>query len=164
VWSRFCRQLLILSCNGAYLRDGTLVAPRTGDNTWQRIAYEVVEYGKRHKPKPHAKISYRSQEPTWGNVDLLLRAIPSMNLSNSARLLTALGVSLQAPTHLQIVRNACYHLNNETVSNVNSLLPYYIGTINCHPIEIIWCLDPMSRSDAIFLWYDELETIASLAT
>lgn len=162
-WSRFCRQLIILSCNGACLRNGGTVAPRTGDNTWQRIAYEVAEYGRGHSPQVGKKIYYRYQEPTWGDVNVLLKAIPHLRLSNSTMLLTALGVSLQAPKHLQVVRNACHHLNNETMNKVRSLQPFYMGPVKHHPIEIIWCLDPASRNHAILVWYDELETIASLA-
>ena len=84
--------------------------------------------------------------------------------SNSSALLTAFGISLQAAKHLQIVRNACVHLNNESMDSVKRLQPFYIGSVNIHPVELIWCLDSVSRNDAIFLWYDELETIASLAT
>jgi hypothetical protein len=141
-----------------------VVPPRTVDNSWQRVAYEISEYAYKRTPQPNFRYIHLSQEPTWGDVNLLLRALPRLGVFNSAQLITAFGISTQAPTHLQIVRNACYHRNSETIQRVKSIQPYYVGAVNHHPYELIWCLESNSRSDAVYYWLDEMETIAELAT
>lgn len=163
-WCRFCHDVIMESCIGTQLRDGTLVPPRAANNSPQRVAYEVSEYARSRIPHPTRQFRYLSQDPTWGDVNVLLRALPRMGVLNSAQLITAFGISTQAPTHLQIVRNACYHLNIETIKKVRSIQPFYMGTVKHHPCELIWCLESNSRSDAVYFWLDEMETIAELAT
>jgi hypothetical protein len=163
-WCRFCCEVIQESCRGTQLRNGTLVPRRTADNSRERIAYEILEYARSQTPRPAKRFTYLSQEPTWGDVNLLLRALPRLGVSNSPQLITAFGISTQAPAHLQIVRNACFHMNRETIKKVRSIQPFYVGTVNHHPCELIWCLESNSRSDAVYFWLDEMETIAALAT
>lgn len=163
-WCRFCHDVVLESCRGTQLRDGTSVPPRRADNSRLRVAYEISEYARNNTPHPHRRFTYLSQEPTWGDVNILLRALPRLGISNRVQLITAFGISTQAPTHLQIVRNACYHMNSETIHRVRSIQPFYIGTVSHHPCELIWCLESNSRADAIYFWFDEMETISNLAT
>ncbi|MBF0456415.1 MAG: hypothetical protein HQK99_00785 [Nitrospirae bacterium] len=164
VWCKFCREIIILSCSGTLNRDGSLVAGRSGDNTWQRIAYEFKEYAPGKPLKSTGRINSMWKQPTWGDINKFLSVIPSLGISNEVTLTNAFGCNLQAPKHLQIVRNACLHLNAETFKNVTDLLPFYIGFAINHPFELIWRSYPTSRSDAIFEWIDGLEIIADFAT
>lgn len=141
-----------------------IVSARSGNNSRQRIAYEVLTLSRNQTPHPTNVARFTYQEPTWGDVNMLLRTLPNMRISHSIRLITALGISVQSPLHLQIVRNACNHLNNETMQQVRSIQPYYIGTVHQHPIELMWCLESSTKSDAIYFWLDELHTIVELAT
>ncbi len=50
------------------------------------------------------------------------------------------------------------------MNRVRSLLPFYLGAIQQHPSELIWCLIPGTHSEAILYWIDELEIIADLST
>jgi hypothetical protein len=163
-WCRLCRGVILFSCAGSVRRNGTVLLPRPTDNRWQRIAYEVNEYGHGRIPTRTRICRYLSEEPTWGDTNLLVRSIPHLGISNSAQLITAFGISAQSPSHLQIVRNACYHLNIETMNRVRSLLPFYVGTVRQHPSELIWCLDGNTRCDAFYCWLEELGVIAELAT
>ena len=163
-WCRFCYSIVLASCRGTNNRDGTIVPPRAAENSRGRVAYEVYEYARGRIPRKNNRFRYLSQEPTWGDVNMLLRALPDLGLSNSAKLITAFGISTQSPSHLQIVRNACYHLNSETIGQVRSIQPFYIGRVNRHPYELMWCLESVTRSDAVYFWIDELEIIAALAT
>jgi hypothetical protein len=163
-WCRFCAQLIVSFCCGTQLRDGTIVSSRPGNNSRQRIAFEISELSRGRIPHRTNVARFTYQEPTWGDVNLLLRVLPSLGISHYSRLITALGISVQSPSHLQIVRNACNHLNSETMQRVKAIQPYYIGSVNQHPCELMWCLESSSRSDAIYFWLDELQTIAELAT
>lgn len=162
-WCRFCYEVIYQSCRGTQLRNGSTIPQRLSDNSRQRIAYEIKEFSHGHTPKPRQRLRYKSEEPTWGDVDLLLRAIPYLGIANSTELTTAFGISVPSPSHLQIVRNACNHLDSETMQRVRSIQPYYIGSIQ-QPYELIWCLESNTRSDAIFVWISDLELIAKLAT
>jgi hypothetical protein len=95
---------------------------------------------------------------------MLLRTIPNLGITNSTRLITAFGISAQSPLHLQIVRNACNHLNSETMQKVRAIQPYYVGTVSQHPCELMWCLESKTRADAFYFWIDELITIVDIAT
>jgi hypothetical protein len=163
-WCKFCYNVIEKSCSGTTLRNGIIVPRRALDNSWGRIAYEVKEYGLSRVPRPAGKILYKYQEPTWGDVDKLLRAIPNMHLANSAKLISALGIAAIAPSHLQITRNACYHLNPETMQKVRSIQPHYRGVVRQYPYELLWCKENNTNADAVYFWIDELETIAALST
>ncbi len=135
-WGRFCFDIIMESCRGTRLRDGTVVSQRIANNTRQRIAYEVAEYNRNRTPHLTRRFSYLSQEPTWGDVNMLLKVLPGLGVSNRNRLTMAFGISTQAPKHLQIVRNACFHMNNETMKKVKNIQPFYIGTLKKHPSEL----------------------------
>ncbi len=164
VWCDFCREIIILSCNGTYNRDGSPVTGRSGDNTLQRIAYEFKEYAQNRIPKPSKVTTFSWQQPTWGDIDKFLIVIRSLGIANVVTLTDAFGSSLQAPRHLQIVRNACQHLNTDNFNKVKGLLPFYLASPINHPFELIWLSYPTSQSAAIFDWIDELEWIADFAT
>ena len=42
IWNRFCRELLIASCQGAIGVSGVVYPERPGDSSWQRIAFQAV--------------------------------------------------------------------------------------------------------------------------
>ena len=163
-WGSFCRSTILVSCNGTRTRTGTLIPKRPGMNSWQRIAYEALQ-AARHRPvNPGRIISFRRHEPTWGDQNVLVRAIPVLSPANSADLLAAFGLPFYAPKHLQTVRNACAHMDAETMSEVRRLALYYSGHSLSHPTDILWWIEPNSRTDALFVWLDELEIMASSAT
>ena len=78
--------------------------------------------------------------------------------------MTSFGLSLNAPNHLQTVRNACFHINSETMSDVSRLVTFYIGRGLSHPTDIMWWLEPSSRADAIFFWLEEFGIMADEVT
>jgi len=128
------------------------------------VAYEAKRYAKGKSITPTGRINYRRHEPTWGDVSFLLNAIPGLNTSNMTELMLGFGVSLAGPEHLQIVRNACAHIDKESMADVRSISSYYVGKSLKHPVEIIWWLAPSNKTDAIFTWLDDLEIIANLVT
>ena len=163
-WCRFCRSVIMLSCTGTVTRSGRVVRPRIGTNTWMRISYEAKQANYGNTIHPYRALNFMRQEPTWGDQNLLLRAIPVLSPCNARSLTMGFGISTYAPRHIQIVRNACFHINHESVSEVRNILTYYIGRGLCHPIDIMWWIEPSSKADAILFWLDELEIIADLVT
>jgi hypothetical protein len=163
-WCKFCREVILKSCIGTKTRSGTIIQPRTSLNSWQRIAYEVNQASRGRAIDRTSTITFMRHEPTWGDIDLLLAAIPRLSLSNTNNLLTGFGLSLIAPRHIQVVRNACAHINSESMQQVQSLMVNYIGTDLKNPIDLMWWLEPVTKTDAIFFWLDELEIIVDYIT
>lgn len=100
-------------------------AARPGDNTWQRIAYEAKQSVLGNRIHPTRTITYHRQEPTWGDQASLITIVNTLQPNNANTLITAFGLPLQGGKHLQIVRNACFHKNEETLSSVKSISIYY---------------------------------------
>lgn len=160
-WCCFCRDVIITSCNGVTTRSHTFIRPRMGDNSWQRIAYEIKN--RNRGISPGRTIRFRSQEPTWGDVTVLVDALPILSPANAHNLVTGFGLSLNGPKHIQCVRNSCYHTNVEAVDEVKSILHHYTGTVFKHPIDLIWWYDT-TGVNAIYSWLDDLEDISDIVT
>ncbi len=163
-WNAFCRSIVIDSCIGTRTRSGSSVSPRNQDNRESRVGYELKHLGRGRRPSASGVLTGRYAEPTWGDVGLLTRAIPQMGVANSSQLVSAFGVSLIGPRHLQTVRNACFHTNSETVSQVMSLSLWYTGGKIGHPYEIAYREVSGTSTTAMFQWLQDLEEIAIIAT
>lgn len=163
-WCDFCRSVILKSCIGSKTKSGISVPPRPGLNSWGRIAYEATQAFKGRPIRPAGTTTFRRHEPTWGDQSLLIRAIPVLSPANRNSLIAGFGLPFSAPRHIQAIRNACAHLNSESMNEIRRLMIYYNGTNLSHPIDIMWWLDPLSRTDAVFTWIDELEIIADHVT
>ena len=163
-WCLFCRNVVMQSCAGTKSRSGAIIPPRPSVNTCERISYEAKQAIHGNSLHPSKTLNFRRHEPTWGDQSSLLRAIPTLSPLNAVTLMTGFGLSLNAPKHLQAVRNACFHTNSETMSEVKRLITFYIGRDLSHPTDIMWWLEPTSRADAIFYWLEEFEIIADQVT
>lgn len=163
-WCDFCREVVLASCAGTITRTGARIPPRAGDNSWQRIGYEVQRASQRRPIAAAARLTLRHQEPTWGDVSVLVRAIPTVAPGNQATLTTGFGLALSGPRHLQQVRNACAHLNSATVLRIRALSVHYSAARIQHPCDLLWSLEPSSKSDAVFCWIEELEIMADEVT
>ena len=163
-WCLFCRAIIMKSCMGAKTRSGTTIPPRAGFNSWQRISYEALQAIHGNTVHPSRVVRLMRYEPTWGDQSVLLKAIPILAPQNAGSLMTGFGLSLHAPKHIQTVRNACFHINSETMSEVRRLAAFYIGRGLSHPTDIMWWLEPSSKADAIFFWIEEFDIIAEQVT
>lgn len=156
---------MLLSCQGTIDLSGRRVLKRlSADNTWERVSHEVKSYGQNKTPNRNKKITYHRHEPTWGDVNLLLKALPRLNLGNSTSLLAGFGMALKGPRHLQIIRNACVHLDEESMKEVKRISTFYKGKELKHPVDLIWWTDSAVSTDVIYSWIDDLENIALVVT
>jgi hypothetical protein len=165
-WNDFCRNILHLSCKGGVCRSGAAIAPRLGVNSWQRLGFEA----KNARPPPLSlnatkTISFLRQEPTWGDQNKIIDVITTLGPANTANLLVAFGLPLLGPKHLQIVRNACFHKNSETVQAVKVISSSYGNGVGVSgPADLIWCYEPSKGTNAIYSWLADFKTIAEVAT
>jgi len=164
LWCVFCRNLLLSSCEGGHSRKGAPVIARRGDNSWKRVGYEAVCAFRGNKPKPTKVIGSLYQEPTWGDQDKLIDIVGCLSPSNSVQLLTAFGLPLRGPKHLQIVRNACAHKHRESISKVLALEIYFVSPKLFTPSDIVWQVEASSGNLGMYAWLDDLQVIAGEAT
>ena len=164
VWCSFCRHVIILSCNGTLSRSNDVISSRHADNSIQRIGYEALCATRRQAPRPSRTIRFLRQEPTWGDQDKIIDIITLLNPANSSTLLSAFGLPLYGPKHLQIVRNACAHKNVETVNQVRSLTIHYSGVKISSPSDLAWQVISSNNTCGIYSWIEDLITIADQAT
>lgn len=162
-WCHFCRELVLLSCSGTTSRGGVVIPPRNGLNDWQRVAYEVNQLRRGRAVSLNGSVRVMREEPTWGDVDVLIRAVPGLGLANQSSLMSGFGLATAAK-HIQLVRNACAHLNSETMSDVRSILPFYSGGRISHPSDVMWMLNSAGTTDVVFIWLEELEVVADILT
>ncbi len=160
-WCGFCREIILLSCVGTTTRSGSIISARAIDNSWKRVAYEAKQAIIGKSAAQGKTIQFRRHEPTWGDQNVLLTIIPSLAPANASTLFSGFGIPIYAPKHVQVIRNACAHLNSETISEVRRLLPLYKGKNFSHPLDLLWWIEPKNNSDAIFFWLEELELVAS---
>jgi len=162
-WCVFCREVIISSCRGCKTKSSALVGNRLSDNSWQRIGYEARQGANRSAVQPNRNINYLRNEPTWGDIDKLIDIIAAVNPNNKNELITAFGINLNGPKHLQITRNACAHKNVETMMMVKSIsISYIVNRIN-QPYELSWEIDNNSRKIAIYKWIEDMLIIADNA-
>lgn len=165
-WCLFSRHLIHKSLRGGKARDNTTISPRVGDNSWQRIGHECARASQanNHQTATPANFSMR-KEPTWGDINSLIKIISALSPANSGQLLTAFGLPFVGPKHIQIVRNCSAH---KTVENLMSLrtdfIFHYSISRNATPYEVAWSNRVGSNDIAINLWIHEMKTIGNIAT
>lgn len=163
-WNNFSRTVLLMSCQGCVTRNAAKIQRRNCDNSWQRIGYEAKR-ASQDKPAIRGSVNRsRRQEPTWGDTGKLLKIIQGINPTNKSKLISAFGLSVSGPTHLQLVRNACAHKNEETIEAVRKISIHYISQPPQHPSELVWRLQKKSKAVAFYSWISDLQVIANLAT
>lgn len=161
-WNGFCRDLIILSCQGTTARNGSLIAARGGDVSEMRLAYEAKQYSSQSRPKQNGPANFpKRYEPTWGDLDSLLRIISGLTPANTINLLAAIG-SFSKIKELQVLRNACAHKNSESIRELKSkFIAYRISRVT-YLSDFAFIFHSGAR--LIEVWLYEMETIASLTT
>ena len=163
-WCNFCRSTIISSSVGTIDRSGFAIPAICSNCSEARIGYlaKCAIFGA--TTKPNKAIRARRQEPTWGDVDKLMKIIQTINPANTNNLLTGFGLPLKGVKHLQVVRNANAHLNSETMTAVRDLLFDYGLSQILYPADLAWEIDPNESTHCVYSWLGDLRTMADQAT
>ncbi len=163
-WNNFSRTVLLMSCQGCITRNAAKIQRRPCDNSWQRISYEA-KCASQDRAAVHGRINrFKSQEPTWGDTGKVVKIIHGLNPTNKGRLISAFGLSVSGPTHLQLVRNACAHKNEESMKAVRQISIHYISQPLQQPSELVWQFHKRTKTVALYSWISDLQIIAGLVT
>jgi len=163
-WCHFSRELFFNSCRGSTARNGEIIAPLSGDHSWERLAYIGKQASQNRNPTPNGHISFAiRKEPTWGDLDVFTKILSKVKPDNHQTLLTSYG-SFSSLKHLQIVRNSCAHKNVETMAVISGLSSSYSFGKLGNSTDIAWKNSLDSGIYALELWLHEMNLIADLAT
>lgn len=163
-WGHFCRDVVMFSATGCSTASGNVLAPSVTPAIWERVSYIAMQSRGRGTPIVAGRTNSTLRlEPTWGDVGVLARVIPAANPVNRNQLLSAFGLGVQV-SHLQTVRNAAAHRNNETMRSVLALAHMYnLSRPPRHPIEALYWVDAASGNYAVEAWASEMRKIAGVA-
>lgn len=164
-WCLFSRHLIHKSLRGTKARDNRPVTPRSGNNSWQTIGHQSRRAARLDNLTPTPNTFHMRHEPTWGDTRCIINIINTLAPANQAQLLTAFGLPLQGPQHLQLVRNCAAHKTIENLIELraNLSLTYLIHTKST-PAEVAWALKAGTPDLAINAWINDMRVIADVAT
>jgi hypothetical protein len=162
-WCRFCRDLVVYSCLGAQTKAGVVLPVSVAPASQERVSYLAIQ-AKRGKPAAagHTNAVWR-YEPTWGDVSVLVKIVTLANPANTSQLLATFGGVTKGPLHLQRVRNASAHLNDQSFADLLAIQLYYLGSPIRFPCEASFWLDTVNADFAFVAWLDEMRHLANTA-
>jgi len=170
-WNEFVREVLISSCAGSVTRSGAAIVARTGDNSWERVSYEAVQYviaSKSHKPpkvKKTKKNVARYQDPTWGDLDTIIDVVNGLAPTNAPALATGFGATAIGMKHLQVTRNACFHKNSETRQSVKNIERLYFASADLGDVaDLAWKPYFGKTTPAILDWISSFMAVSEIVT
>ncbi len=118
---------------------------------------------QRHNVTPVGALPGKHREPTWGDTNKLTLILSALQISNSANLHAGLCSPIIASKHLQTIRNACAHLNDDRLRDVKGLRVFYSKSPFIHPSDAILWVDAATGDYAWEAWAEELRIAGKLA-
>jgi len=161
-WNLFCRDILIASAQGANTAAGVLTTSPYAGLTEPEIAFVFQKLSRNQNVGTIKPLSGRHFEPTWGDPVTINRISVGIGASNSSSLTSAFG-GLILVSDLQKCRNACAHLNMESLVLVTNARVRYDDTSLRHPSEMMFWSDPSTKDFAWKSWIDEMMLTADFA-
>lgn len=161
-WNLFCRDIVIASAQGAYTVTGTLTTSPYVGRTEAEVTYVSSKLSKNQTIGDIRPLAGRHLEPTWGDAAKLNLISVGIRASNSPSLASAFG-GVTLISDLQKCRNACAHLNSETVAKIVAARVRYDQTFLNHPSQMIYWVDPSTQDFAWKAWVDEMMLVADFA-
>ena len=169
-WNRFWRTFwLCYLLGGEDFRKNKIFAVPSllNRSEAEAIYYTLYILGKRSSP--FGSILGSFQEPTWGDMNVIINIANQVNLPGTQintikiNVLNALSVLGDTPKHFQIVRNASIHLDKDNINNIKiDVVPYYtIGKFK-YPTEILFAKELKTNKIAYQHWVDDLLAVLSL--
>lgn len=141
-----------------------MVPPRARDNASRRVGYEAAQASRRQPAKSGRTLSSLRQEPTWGDVAALIDIVTALEPANTVTLVSAFGLPLRGPRHLQICRNSCAHKHSENLQAIRQIGIYYLNADLEHPGDLAWKTEASSLVIGYFRWVEDLLVMADVAT
>ncbi len=161
-WNLFCRDIQIASAQGANTTTGVLTTSPYSGLTEPEIAFASLRLSRNENVGTIRPLTGRHLEPTWGDSVKTNRISVGLGASNSGTLASAFGGAILV-SDLQICRNACAHLNLDSLALVSAARVRYDDTSLRHPSEMMFWTDPSTNDFVWKSWIDEMMLTADFA-
>jgi hypothetical protein len=162
-WCIFCRDLIIESAKGASTRSGLHTTSPYSTNSDLEIAYVAKQLSNKVNITTIKALSGGHLEPTWGDINKLNLIVNGIGSTNNPTMASAFGAGTLL-LDLQICRNACAHLNYDSIQRISLARARYNLTNFHHPSDVIFWIDPITNDFLWRSWVDEMDTLSELAT
>lgn len=163
-WGAFCRTCVIESCRGSTNASGGSIAGLPGASSEAHVSGAAI-LAKRKATGPwwSSPNTILRLEPTWGDVDVLVKIVTRLSPTNSGSLLAGFSTSHPSAKAFQVIRNASAHNDAQSMIEVMTLRSSFIVFPIVHPIHALFWTEPRSKDFLVMNALDELKTAAATA-
>lgn len=157
-WGTFCRDCVVKSCMGTVNGSGANVVAHPFALSESHVSSASIRAKSPRTPPPYwgGTNSVLRHEPTWADVDVLVRIVPRLGCSNHSQLTAAVSSSALSAKALQAIRNSAAHTNAQTMSDVLGIRSRYVVYPITHPIQALFWTDPSSGDYLVTSALEEL--------
>lgn len=144
-WCKFCRSCVIESCIGTVNNAGANILALPDATSEAHVSGAAMRAKKQANPPYWGPTNtiFRS-EPTWGDVDVLVKVVTRLRPNNFAPLLAAFSSGHLSAKVLQLIRNAAAHNNAQSLGEIQTLRSAYIVFPIIHPTHALFWIEPKS--------------------
>lgn len=163
-WSNFCRACVVKSCVGTVLSTGGIVTALPDASSEEHVSGAAIRANRRSSPPYWGQTNVILRvEPTWGDVDVLVKILTRLRPANVIQLLAAFSTSHASAKALQTIRNGAAHTNLQTLHAIDALRSAYVVFTIGHPTHAMLWLEPKSSDFLITHALQELKDAGSAA-
>jgi hypothetical protein len=157
-WSEFCRDCVVKSCLGTTTGAGAVVTALVEAINEDHVSGAAIRANRKvslpYWGNPNALLRL---EPTWGDVNVLVRVIGRLRPSNAPQLLAAFSSCYRNARALQVIRNCAAHNHIQNFIEVQTLRSAYIVFPINHPTQAMFWTEPSSGDFLITYSIQELK-------
>jgi hypothetical protein len=163
-WCGFCRSCVVESCVGTVGGAGVNI-PALPDATSEAHVSGAAIRAKARPTPPYwgTPNTVLRAEPTWGDVDVLVKILTRLRPVNFAQMLAAFSSGHSSAKALQLIRNGAAHNNVQTRSEIETLRSSYVVFPISHPTHAMYWIEPSSSDFLITQAMQELKDAGSAA-
>lgn len=145
-WCTFCRDCVVESCCGTTNAVGAQISGLAAATTEAHVSGAAI-IAKKSASGPfwNSPNQVLRSEPTWGDVDVLVRIVSRLGPINSTSLLAGFSSGHSSAKALQLIRNSSSHNNSQNMQDVMTLRSTYIVFPIVHPIHALFWTEPTSK-------------------
>jgi hypothetical protein len=159
-WCRFCRRIIIDSCQGTQDASGSIIPALAGAHSEDLVSGAAIQ-AKRGQTITWTKANpVLRYEPTWGDVDVLLDIVNALGPGNATKLNAMCAMAGSGARPIQVARNAAAHDNHQTMNDLRKLgTAYAIFSID-HACQSLFWIEPTTLN---YLFPFALEQLGAAA-
>jgi hypothetical protein len=163
VWCRFCRRVVLESCQGTTELSGVPIPPLAAANSDGHVSAAAILAWRKRPVTWHQSNSVLRREPMWGDVDVLLDVIDGLKPNNAAKLKGMCTVSSTGAKLLQTARNAAAHHNHQSLGELLSLSSAFSAFPINHACQSAFWVETVSADYLLPFVLEELKDAAVYA-